>query len=126
MCSSGQRPAIVRISELISLDRDAVHLGADAHVRCIGKRRKERCTPLPYPDASFDRAYSSLVLHFVPNASKAVMEMRRVVRPGGVVAAVVWDNYGGQLFTRILWDIAGVLDPHSNDRIFARSMDRAR
>src|SRR5579864_1016915 len=28
------------------LDRDAIHLGAGAHVRCVGKGRKERCTPL--------------------------------------------------------------------------------
>ena len=36
----------LRLSELTSLDRDAIHLGAGAHVRCIGKGRKERCTPL--------------------------------------------------------------------------------
>ena len=36
----------LRLSELISLDRDAVHLGAGAHVRCVGKGRKERTTPL--------------------------------------------------------------------------------
>jgi len=36
----------LRLSELIGLDQDAVHLGADAHVRCLGKGRKERCTPL--------------------------------------------------------------------------------
>ena len=36
----------LRVSELINLDRDAVHLGAGAHVRCVGKGRKERCTPL--------------------------------------------------------------------------------
>jgi site-specific recombinase XerD len=36
----------LRLSELISLDRDAVHLGAGAHVQCVGKGRKERCTPL--------------------------------------------------------------------------------
>ena len=66
---------------------------------------------LPYADASFDRAYSSLVLHFIPDAARAVAEMRRVVRPGGTVAGAVWDSYGGQTFTRILWDIAGVLDP---------------
>jgi integrase/recombinase XerD len=36
----------LRLSELIGLDRDAIHLGAGAHVRCIGKGRKERCTPL--------------------------------------------------------------------------------
>lgn len=66
---------------------------------------------LPYADASFDRAYSSLVLQFIPDAARAVAEMRRVVRPGGTVAAAVWDSFGGQLFMRILWDIAGVLDP---------------
>src|SRR5208337_3732869 len=36
----------LRLSELIGLDRDAVRLGAGAHVRCVGKGRKERCTPL--------------------------------------------------------------------------------
>src|SRR5262249_9952122 len=36
----------LRLSELIGLDRDALLLGAGAHVRVIGKGRKERCTPL--------------------------------------------------------------------------------
>lgn len=36
----------LRLSELINLDRDAIHLGTGAHVRCVGKGRKERCTPL--------------------------------------------------------------------------------
>src|SRR5215467_8548258 len=36
----------LRLSELIGLDRDALHLGTGAHVRVIGKGRKERCTPL--------------------------------------------------------------------------------
>lgn len=66
---------------------------------------------LPYADSSFDRAFSLLVLHFIPDARKAIEEMRRVVRPGGTIAAAVWDSYGGQPFARILWDIAGVLDP---------------
>jgi len=36
----------LRLSELIDLDRDAIFLGRGAHVRCIGKGRKERATPL--------------------------------------------------------------------------------
>jgi site-specific recombinase XerD len=36
----------LRVSELIGLDRDAVALGRGAHVRCFGKGRKERCTPI--------------------------------------------------------------------------------
>jgi site-specific recombinase XerD len=36
----------LRVSELTSLDRGAIVLGTGAHVRCTGKGRKERCTPL--------------------------------------------------------------------------------
>jgi site-specific recombinase XerD len=36
----------LRVSELASLRCEDVELGAGAHVRCIGKGRRERCTPL--------------------------------------------------------------------------------
>lgn len=36
----------LRLSEIVQLERDAVVLGTGAHVRCLGKGRKERCTPL--------------------------------------------------------------------------------
>jgi integrase/recombinase XerD len=36
----------LRVTEIIQLDRGSVVLGAGAHVRCMGKGRKERCTPL--------------------------------------------------------------------------------
>src|SRR4051794_14185515 len=78
---------------------------------------------LPYADASFDRAFSMLVLHFIPNAVNAVAEMRRVVKPGGTITAAVWDNYSGQPFTRILWDVAGVLDP-TIERPYFRPLNR--
>src|SRR5580704_6934604 len=35
----------LRLSVLIGLDKEAIHLGTGAHVRCVGKGRKERCTP---------------------------------------------------------------------------------
>jgi SAM-dependent methyltransferase len=50
---------------------------------------------LPYADASFDIAVMALVIHFVPDPTKGVAEMARVVRPGGWVAAYVWDDEGG-------------------------------
>ncbi len=46
---------------------------------------------LPFPDASFDRAFSMLVLQFIPDVDRAVAEMSRVVRPGGTVTAAVWE-----------------------------------
>ena len=51
-----------------------------------------------------------LVLQFIPDAARAVAEMRRVVRPGGTVTAAVWDNFGLP-HIRLIWDIAAVLDP---------------
>lgn len=39
----------LRLSELTSLDRESIAFGTGAHVRCVGKGRKERCTPLSKP-----------------------------------------------------------------------------
>ncbi len=69
----------------------------------IDIRQADACA-LPFQDRSFDRALSLLVLHFIPETAKAVSEMRRVVRPGGVVAAAVWDHYGGLPSMRMMWD----------------------
>jgi ubiquinone/menaquinone biosynthesis C-methylase UbiE len=46
---------------------------------------------LPLPDKTFDVVASALVMNFVPNKTRAMLEMRRVARPGGLVAACVWD-----------------------------------
>lgn len=39
----------LRVSELTGLKIGDVHLGAGAHLRCTGKGRKDRCTPLSKP-----------------------------------------------------------------------------
>lgn len=64
---------------------------------------------LPFEDGAFDRALALLVLHFVPDAGKAIAEMRRVVRPGGVVGAVVWDHLGGMPGMRMMVDTVAAL-----------------
>jgi ubiquinone/menaquinone biosynthesis C-methylase UbiE len=46
---------------------------------------------LPFPDVSFDVVASALALNFVPYRSRAMSEMHRVARPGGLIAACVWD-----------------------------------
>ncbi len=50
---------------------------------------------LAFPDRSFDRVLSLLMLHFVPKADQAIAEMRRVARPGAITGAAVWDARGG-------------------------------
>jgi hypothetical protein len=49
--------------------------------------------------------------------------MRRVVRPGGTVTSAVWDAYDGILHSRMLWDIAAVLDP-SIERPLIRQLSK--
>ncbi len=66
---------------------------------------------LAYPDGAFDRALSMLVLHFVTDGARAVAEMRRVLRPGGVAAACVWDVYGGMPINRLFWDPIVAVEP---------------
>jgi SAM-dependent methyltransferase len=68
-------------------------------------------TALRFAAAQFDRTLSLLLLHLVPGPERAVAEMCRVTRPGGVVAAAVWDAEGGVVTQRIFWDTAAALDP---------------
>ncbi len=57
---------------------------------------------LPFADACFDAAVMALVLFFVPEPARGLAEMRRVVRPGGVVSAYLWDfSTGGFPFEPI-------------------------
>jgi SAM-dependent methyltransferase len=77
---------------------------------------------LPYAEGSFAAALAQLSLNFVPDATQAACEMRRVVQPGGVVAAAVWDFRGGLVFQRLFWDTAAGLDPGAGaarDRLFS-------
>ena len=50
---------------------------------------------LPFGGDNFDAAVMALVIFFVPDPTKGVAEMARVVRPGGTVATYVWDMMGG-------------------------------
>jgi SAM-dependent methyltransferase len=70
---------------------------------------------LPFPNAEFDASLAQLVVHFMADASKGLAEMARVTRPGGVVAACVWDHGGGQGPLSGFWDVAGRLDPGVED-----------
>jgi SAM-dependent methyltransferase len=65
---------------------------------------------LPVGSAQFDAAVSGLVLNFVREPERAVQEMKRAVRPGGVVAAYVWDYAGKMELIRYFWDAAAALD----------------
>lgn len=50
---------------------------------------------LPQADASVDAAVMALVIFFVPEPARAVAEMARVLRPGGLACVYAWDLLGG-------------------------------
>jgi SAM-dependent methyltransferase len=66
---------------------------------------------LPMEDGAFDATVSALVLNFLPQPATMVAEMARVTRPGGWVAAYVWDYAGGMQMMQRFWDAAAATEP---------------
>jgi SAM-dependent methyltransferase len=74
--------------------------------------REGMAEELPWGDGEFDAALSSLVIGFMRDADAGLREMARVTRPGGTVAACMWDIAGGGMtMLRIFWDAVGTVDP---------------
>lgn len=99
-------PQVADVAEVAAIDYSPVFV-EEAKRRNSDPRitiQEADACDLPFGDGRFDRALSLLVLHFVPETGKAVAEMRRVVRPGGVIAAAVWDHLGGLPSMRMMWD----------------------
>jgi ubiquinone/menaquinone biosynthesis C-methylase UbiE len=105
-------PTAAAVSEVAAVDFSPVFVEA-AQQRNTDPRitisQGDACA-LPFPDNRFDRSMALLVLHFVPEGATAIAEMRRVVRPGGVVAAAVWDHLGGMSNMRMVLDTLAVVD----------------
>ena len=74
---------------------------------CAGAER------LPLADDSFDAALAQLVVHFMNDPVSGLREMGRVTKPGGVVAASVWDFDEGGSPLSLFWEAARNLDPHA-------------
>lgn len=71
---------------------------------------------LPLPDDAVDVTASALALNFVPDRAKALAEMRRITRPGGIVSFYVWDYPGGGMgFIDAFWKAAAANDPAAKD-----------
>jgi len=81
----------------------------DVDVRQSGAER------LPYPDGSFDCALASLVVSFMADPVAGLAEMGRVVRPGGLVGATVWDHGGTTGPLAPFWRAVLALDPDAHD-----------
>ncbi|HKP56297.1 MAG TPA: methyltransferase [Polyangiales bacterium] len=69
--------------------------------------------PLPTRAAGFDSIISGLVLNFVPAPERTLAALRERVRPGGTIAAYVWDYADGMEFLRHFWTEVVALDPNA-------------
>jgi ubiquinone/menaquinone biosynthesis C-methylase UbiE len=101
------------------LGPDAVHAvdPTEAFVTAARERhpgvdvRVASAEQLPFADATFGAALAQLVVHFMDDPVAGLREMARVTRPGGAVAACVWDHHGGRGPLSHLWRAAHDLDP---------------
>ncbi|MBV8459351.1 MAG: methyltransferase domain-containing protein [Candidatus Eremiobacteraeota bacterium] len=112
-CGTGALAAaiaeIAPAAEIVGIDPSAPYVErARSQVR--GQFTIGNAQELAFEDASFDAACACLVLNFIPNQKAALAEMRRVVRPGGTLAAVVWDHAEGMTMLKTFWDVVDELD----------------
>jgi SAM-dependent methyltransferase len=77
--------------------------------------RQASAEELPFADDEFDVALAQLVVHFMDDPVRGLREMRRVTRPGGTVAACVWDHAGGIGPLSAFWNAAHRIDPDAPD-----------
>ena len=77
--------------------------------------RQTAAERLPFGGAAFDAALAQLVVHFMADPVAGLREMGRVTRPGGVIAACVWDHAGGRGPLSAFWRAVRELDPGADD-----------
>ena len=68
---------------------------------------------LEFDDDTFDAALAQLVVHFMRDPTAGLREMARVTRPGGVVAAAVWNHASSAGPLSLFWGAVRAVDPQS-------------
>ena len=66
---------------------------------------------LPLREGGYDAVVSGLALNFFPDPVRAMEEQLEALRPGGRVAALVWDYANGMEFLKYFWDAAAAIEP---------------
>jgi SAM-dependent methyltransferase len=95
-CGTGvlAREAALRVGPsgaVAGLDRNQGMLAVARRVAPAIEWREGMAESLPFPDEKFDAVVSQFGLMFFEDRVAALMEMMRVLRPGGQLAIAVWD-----------------------------------
>ena len=77
--------------------------------------REGAAEALPVEDDQFDRAVAQLVIHFVTDPARSVAEMRRAVRPGGLVGVCVWHGADGMGLLHVASQARAAVAPPGED-----------
>jgi ubiquinone/menaquinone biosynthesis C-methylase UbiE len=96
-------------------------IGIDASEGYLEGARRHRSHPnvsfengdirqMRFADDSFDAAVSTLALDVLPEIERVVGEMKRVTRPGGIVASAVHQFLGGVAASDLVINTAATLD----------------
>ena len=98
--------------ELTAIDRSEAFVRAaqdrfSTDVNCI----LGDAVDIPMADNAVEYCVSGLVLNFLPEPEKMILEMQRVTAKGGSVAIYIWDYAGKMDFLNKFWDTAVELDP---------------
>jgi SAM-dependent methyltransferase len=132
-CGAGRHAfeCLRRGARVVAIDADAVELkGVGGLMQAMdaagevasggaGMAVRGDALALPFGDESFDRVIAAEVLEHVPADSRALGELARVLRPGGVLAVTV-PRYGPEL---VNWALSEAYHskPGGHIRIYRRS-----
>jgi len=70
---------------------------------------------IPFDADSFDLALAELVVQFMTDPVAGVGEMARVTKPGGTIAACIWDHGTDRGALSPFWKVARTLDSRLDD-----------
>jgi SAM-dependent methyltransferase len=89
--------------------------GLTSQLECADAER------LPFDDNSFDLVYSWGVLHHSPNTPKAIDEVFRVLRPGGIARVMIYHRWS--ISGYLLWLRYGMLAGMNLEQVYARYLE---
>ncbi|MBT2439729.1 class I SAM-dependent methyltransferase [Streptomyces sp. ISL-36] len=115
-CGTGVLSAVVaarrRPRQMVGIDRSEGFVGSARTTAPVSTHFiVADAMSLPVRAEACDLVISGLALNFFAVPTAAVAEMTRVVRPGGLIAAYVWDYADGMGFVRRFWDAVIEVDP---------------